>query len=193
MKLSNLPPGVTDAAIERQVADDEPALVGEDGIAGPDGVAAPIQPELAECTLEEFVPPAKQKYPNALAEMWNETLFSRIRAGNFKGFRGIQPKRHSGVSARTHGREIERLKEMGMTPKQGRGLVPAHGLGSINVESDAVELARVGKYPEAIKLLESWQPYYLRHHERKAYRLEFWRTRAAQANLVVIDDIQVTP
>jgi hypothetical protein len=161
MKLSNLPPGVTDAAIERQVADD-------------DGMA--IQPELVEGTLADLVPP-KPKYPNALAEMWNETLFSRIRAGNFKGFRGIQTKRHSGVSARTHGREIERLKEMGMTPKQGRGLVPAHGLGSINVESDAVELARVGKYPEAIKLLESWQPHYMRHHERKAYRLNFWRSR----------------
>ena len=146
MKLSNLPPGVTDAAIERQVADD-------------DGMA--IQPELVEGTLADLVPP-KPKYPNALAEMWNETLFS---------------KRHSGVSARTHGREIERLKEMGMTPKQGRGLVPAHGLGSINVESDAVELARVGKYPEAIKLLESWQPHYMRHHERKAYRLNFWRSR----------------
>ncbi len=120
----------------------------------------------------------KPKYANKLAEAWNECLFGRIRAGIFNGFRGLQRKRHRGTSAMTTGREIERLKDLGQTPAKGRvRLAMAHGLGSLQVESDAVELARLGKYQDAIKLLESWTPHYDRHQERKAFRLDLWRAR----------------
>jgi len=134
--------------------------------------------------------PKKPEFKDALHKLFSETLFSRIRAGNFKGFRMPLPRRGAGISARTVGREIERLKKLGLTPKSSRKerVGMAHGQGSINVKADALQLSDSGDFQAAIELLQTWEPHYGYQKDLKAELIEFWKEQHAMKAVTIIDD-----
>jgi hypothetical protein len=183
------PPPFTDEQAQEfsdSLGDLDPASLEEIEIEVPDPVLVDTPPMNEQVTDPT---PAKPKYPNKLAEMFHETLFSRIRHGIFNGFRGTQRKRHRGTSSMTVGREIERLKKIGQTPKQGRALQAARGIGSLSVETDAMQLACQGKYKEALELIQTWEPHYARQLQKKSERIVRWTDLMQVAALTVPSEV----